>query len=43
MTIGIRDFREPKLASDLPGMLVLPFLGRVTGYAINRRTWGGKS
>jgi sterol desaturase/sphingolipid hydroxylase (fatty acid hydroxylase superfamily) len=43
MTIGIRDFREPKLASDLPGMLILPFLGRVTGYAINRREWGGKS
>jgi sterol desaturase/sphingolipid hydroxylase (fatty acid hydroxylase superfamily) len=43
MTIGIRDFREPKLASDLPGMLILPFLGRVTGYAINRRDWSGKS
>lgn len=43
MTIGIRDFREPKLASDLPGMLILPFRGRVTGYAINRRDWGGKS
>jgi sterol desaturase/sphingolipid hydroxylase (fatty acid hydroxylase superfamily) len=43
MTIGIRDFREPKLASDLPGMLILPFLGRVTGYAINRRDWGDKS
>ena len=43
MTIGIRDFREPKLASAPPGMLILPFLGRVTGYAINRREWGGKS
>jgi sterol desaturase/sphingolipid hydroxylase (fatty acid hydroxylase superfamily) len=42
MTIGIRDFRKPKLASDLPGMLILPFRGRVTGYAINRREWGGK-
>ena len=42
MTIGIRDYREPRLASDLPGMLVLPFLGRVTGYAINRRNWSGK-
>jgi sterol desaturase/sphingolipid hydroxylase (fatty acid hydroxylase superfamily) len=40
MTIGIRDFREPRLASDLPGMLILPFLGRITGYAINRRSWG---
>ena len=39
MTIGIRDYRKPILVSDLPGMLVLPFLGRVTGYAINRRSW----
>jgi sterol desaturase/sphingolipid hydroxylase (fatty acid hydroxylase superfamily) len=43
MTIGIRDFRKPKLATDLPGMLILPFLGRITGYAINRREWGSKS
>ena len=42
MTIGIRDFRKPKLASDLPGMLILPFLGRITGYAINRRNWSSK-
>jgi len=39
MTIGIRDYRAPKIATDLPGMLILPFLGRVTGYAINRRSW----
>ena len=43
MTIGIRDYREPKLVTDLPGMLVLPFLGRITGYAINRRSWGRNS
>jgi sterol desaturase/sphingolipid hydroxylase (fatty acid hydroxylase superfamily) len=42
MVIGIRDYREPKLASDLPGMLILPFLGHITGYAINRRNWSGK-
>jgi len=42
MTIGIRDYREPRTACDLPGMLVLPFLGRVTGYAINRRNWDRK-
>ncbi len=42
MTIGIRDYREPKLATDLPGMLILPFLGRITGYAINRRSWERK-
>jgi len=39
MTIGIRGYRAPKLVSDLPGMLVLPFLGEDTGYAINRRLW----
>jgi sterol desaturase/sphingolipid hydroxylase (fatty acid hydroxylase superfamily) len=39
MTIGIRGYRAPKLVSDLPGMLVLPFLGDDTGYAINRRLW----
>ena len=42
MTIGIRDYRAPKLATDLPGLLILPFLGRVTGYAINRRDWERK-
>ncbi len=42
MTIGIRDYRAPKIATDLPGMLILPFLGRVTGYAINRRGWERK-
>ena len=40
MTIGIRDHREPKEVSDLPGMLALPFLGADSGYAINRRQWG---
>lgn len=42
MTIGIRDYRKPTLVSDLPGMLILPFLGRITGYAINRRSWQRK-
>jgi sterol desaturase/sphingolipid hydroxylase (fatty acid hydroxylase superfamily) len=41
MTIGIRDFRAEREADRLPGMLALPFRGRVTGYAINRRPWGG--
>jgi len=41
MLIGIRDYREPKFVTDLLGMLALPFIGRVTGYAINRRTWKG--
>jgi hypothetical protein len=25
----------------LPGMLMLPFVGAVKGYAINRRRWEG--
>jgi len=39
MTIGIRDIRDPKIAADLPGMLVLPFLDQGSGYAVNRRQW----
>ena len=39
MTIGIHKHRNPKLVAWLPGMLVLPFVGRITGYAINRREW----
>ncbi|HHH43489.1 MAG TPA: sterol desaturase family protein [Gammaproteobacteria bacterium] len=41
MTIGIHTYKEPKLVAWLPGMLVLPFIGRITGYAINRREWSG--
>lgn len=39
MTIGIRTFRRPRLCTGLPGMLAMPFLGDVTDYAINRRSW----
>jgi sterol desaturase/sphingolipid hydroxylase (fatty acid hydroxylase superfamily) len=39
MSIGIHHYREPKQVSWLPGMLALPFIGKVTGYAINRREW----
>ncbi|HEY9201622.1 MAG TPA: sterol desaturase family protein [Gammaproteobacteria bacterium] len=40
MTIGIHKFREPKQVSWLHGMLLLPFKGKVSDYAINRRQWG---
>ena len=40
MTIGINTFREPRQVAWLPGMLTMPFVGKVTGYAINRREWG---
>jgi sterol desaturase/sphingolipid hydroxylase (fatty acid hydroxylase superfamily) len=39
MTIGLDEYREPRMVSWLPGMLALPFVGEVTGYAINRREW----
>jgi sterol desaturase/sphingolipid hydroxylase (fatty acid hydroxylase superfamily) len=39
MTIGIRDHRDPRRVDRLDGMLVLPFIGQVTDYAINRRRW----
>jgi sterol desaturase/sphingolipid hydroxylase (fatty acid hydroxylase superfamily) len=39
MTIGIRGYRLPREVSWLPGLLALPFRGKVTGYAINRRQW----
>jgi sterol desaturase/sphingolipid hydroxylase (fatty acid hydroxylase superfamily) len=42
MTIGIHTYRTTKQVSWLPGMLALPFIGKVSGYAINRRSWGDR-
>jgi len=39
MEIGIHGYSDPRMVARLPGMLALPFHGRVTGYAINRRQW----
>lgn len=39
MTIGVRTFRDASRCDTLPGMLALPFVGKITGYAINRREW----
>lgn len=39
MTIGIRGFRKPEEASWITGMMAMPFIGKVSGYAINRRQW----
>ena len=39
MTIGIHKYRDPKQVSWLPGMLMLPFIGKMSGYVINRRQW----
>ena len=38
-TIGIRKFSEPKQTAWITGMLAMPFMGKVSGYAINRRNW----
>lgn len=39
MTIGIHGYRQPREVSWLPGMMALPFRGKISGYAINRRHW----
>jgi len=39
MTIGIHTFRTDTWCSWLPGMLSIPFVGKVQDYAINRRQW----
>ena len=39
MTIGIFKLRNFNQVDQLPGMLMLPFKGKITGYAINRRDW----
>ena len=39
MVIGIRGYAAPRDVSWLPGLLVLPFRGRLSGYVINRRQW----
>ncbi|MDT8386014.1 MAG: sterol desaturase family protein [Thiogranum sp.] len=39
MNIGIRSFRDEKWCAWLSGILVIPFVGKVTEYAINRRQW----
>jgi len=39
MVIGIDSFRDAAHCVRLPGMLLLPFTGKVNDYAINRRRW----
>jgi sterol desaturase/sphingolipid hydroxylase (fatty acid hydroxylase superfamily) len=43
MRIGIYTFRTDKWCSWLPGMLAIPFVGKVQRYAINRRQWGANT
>ncbi|MDH5436697.1 MAG: sterol desaturase family protein [Gammaproteobacteria bacterium] len=39
MTIGIRSYRDTKHCSWLSGLLIMPFIGKISDYAINRRQW----
>ncbi|MFW2440323.1 MAG: sterol desaturase family protein [Arenicellales bacterium] len=41
MIIGIHKFHDAKDVSWITGMLLLPFRGKISEYAINRRQWGG--
>ena len=43
MTIGIHHYKDPKQVSWIHGMLMLPFIGKITGYAINRREWSNNN
>ena len=39
VTTGIHNCRWQHNIPDLPSMLILPFLGRLNDYAMNRRVW----
>ncbi|WP_456372241.1 sterol desaturase family protein [Thiolapillus sp.] len=39
MRIGIHKYTNPREANWLDGMLILPFKGKISDYAINRRRW----
>jgi sterol desaturase/sphingolipid hydroxylase (fatty acid hydroxylase superfamily) len=41
MTIGIHKYHDAKDVSWITGILTLPFRGKISEYAINRRQWGG--
>jgi len=42
MAIGIRGFTQPQQTTWLHGLLVLPFIGKIKGYTINRREWNSR-
>lgn len=39
MSIGIRGFAKPQQSTWLHGLLIMPFIGKISGYTINRREW----
>lgn len=40
--LGISTFRQNRLCTWLPGVLLMPFIGKVPDYALNRRSWGAQ-
>jgi len=42
MTIGIHKFRDIKQTNWITGMLILPFKGKISEYAINTRNWNAQ-
>ncbi len=42
MTIGIHHHKDPKQCNQFLGMLLLPFQGKISEYAINTRRWEPK-
>jgi len=43
MTIGIHKYRDMKQVAWFWGLMTLPFKGKITSYAINRRQWDSKA
>ncbi|VAW67807.1 Fatty acid hydroxylase family (carotene hydroxylase/sterol desaturase) [hydrothermal vent metagenome] len=43
MKIGIHKFTDVKQTNWITGMLTMPFMGKMSGYVINRREWNGKA
>ncbi|VAW63936.1 Fatty acid hydroxylase family (carotene hydroxylase/sterol desaturase) [hydrothermal vent metagenome] len=42
MQIGIKGFETEKQTLWIHAMLAMPFIGKISGYVINRREWQGK-
>ncbi len=42
MQIGIHKFTDIKQTNWISGMLIMPFIGKISGYVINRREWKNK-
>ncbi|MCW9046890.1 MAG: sterol desaturase family protein [Gammaproteobacteria bacterium] len=42
MNIGIRGFAKPQQSTWLHGLLIMPFIGKISGYTINRREWNAE-